>query len=46
MGKMRNACRILVEFFKELNRPHGRPRPRWDYNRKMDCEGVDWIRLA
>jgi len=35
----------------EVNRPLGRPRPKWEDNIKMDlqeegCGGVDWIELA
>jgi len=35
----------------EGNRPHGRPRHRWEDNIKMDllevgCEGMDWINAA
>ena len=35
----------------ERNRPHGKPRHRWEDNIKMDlqevgCGGMDWIDLA
>jgi hypothetical protein len=35
----------------EGKRPLGRPRPRWEYNIKMNlhevgCGGGDWIKLA
>jgi CRISPR/Cas system-associated protein Cas7 (RAMP superfamily) len=35
----------------EVNRPLGRPRPRWNDNIKMDlqevgCGGMDWIELT
>jgi hypothetical protein len=50
MGKMRNACRLLVGK-GERKRPLGRPRRRWVVNIKMDIleigwGGVDWIGLA
>jgi hypothetical protein len=46
----RVAYRLLVGK-PEGKRPLGRPRPRWEYNIKMDlqevgCGGIDWIELA
>ena len=42
--------RVLVQK-REVRRPLGRPRRRWEDNFKMDlqevgCEGMDWIGLA
>jgi hypothetical protein len=50
MGEMRVVYRVLVGK-PEGKRPHGRPRPRWEDNIKMDlqemgCGGMDWIELA
>jgi hypothetical protein len=41
MGVKRNAYRILVGK-PEGNRPLGRPRPRREYNIKMDLREVGW----
>jgi hypothetical protein len=46
MGKMKSACRILVEKPEGMG-PLGGPRHRWEDNVKIklkeqDCEGVDW----
>jgi hypothetical protein len=50
MGERRGIHRILVGK-PEGKRPLGRPRQRWEYNMKMDCQEVecrcmDWIKLA
>jgi hypothetical protein len=50
MGEGRGACRILVER-PEGRRPFGRSRRRWENNKKMDLqevewEGVDWFGMA
>ena len=50
MGERRGICRIVVGK-PEGNRPHGRPRHRWEDNIKMylqevGCEGMDWISVA
>ena len=42
--------RILVGKL-EVKRPLGRPKPRWDYNIKINlqevvCRGMDWTELA
>jgi hypothetical protein len=47
MGKMRNACKILVG---KLEGPLGRPRRKWKDNIKMNLrqiewEGMDWIHV-
>jgi hypothetical protein len=49
-GEKRNAYRILVGK-PEGKRPLGRPRRRWEDNKRMDlneigCGGMDWIDLA
>jgi len=50
MGERRGVYRVLVGK-PEGKKPLGRPRPRWEYNIKMDlqevvCGGMDWIELA
>ena len=50
IGEGRGMYRVLVGKC-EGNRPHGRPRHRWEDNIKMDlqevgCGGMDWINLA
>ena len=50
MGERRGVYRVLVGK-PEGNRPHGRPRRRWEDNIKMDlqevgCWGMDWIDLV
>jgi hypothetical protein len=50
MGEVRGAYNILVGR-PEGRRPLGRPRRRWEDNRKMDLReigfgDVDWIDLA
>ena len=45
-----SAHKVLVEK-PEGNRPHGRPRCRWEDNTKMDLQeigwgSIDWIDLA
>ena len=50
MGERRGVYRVLVGQ-PEGNRPHERPRRRWEDNIKMDlqevgCGGMDWIELA
>ena len=49
MEQSRNAYRVLVGK-REIKRPLGRPRRRWDDNIKMDLREVgcdrDWIILA
>jgi len=42
---------ILYNLKPERNRPLGRPRLRWEDNKKMNlqevgCGSMDWIRLA
>jgi hypothetical protein len=49
-GESRGVYRVLMGK-PEGNRPHGRPRHRWEDNIKMDllevgCEGMDWINVA
>jgi hypothetical protein len=49
-GEKRGVYRVLVGK-PERKRPFGTPRPRWEYNIKMDlqevgCGGMDWIELA
>jgi hypothetical protein len=46
----RNAYRVLVEK-PQRNRPHGRPRRRWEdnievYFKEKAWERVDWIRVV
>jgi hypothetical protein len=50
MGEERGVYRVLVGKL-EGKRPLGRPRHRWEDNRRMDlqevgCGGMDWIGLA
>ena len=50
MKESRNTYRVLVERL-EGKKPLGRPRRRWEKNikldlREVDCDAVDWIRLA
>jgi hypothetical protein len=50
MGEGRGVYRVLVGK-PEGKRPLGRPRPKWEYNIKMDLrvigiDGAKWIRLA
>jgi hypothetical protein len=50
IGKGRGIYRVLVGE-PEGKRPPGKPRPRWEYNIKMDLHevkygGMDWIELA
>ena len=50
MGERRGVYRVLVGKPEE-KRPHGRPRPRWEDNIKMNlqevgCGGMDRIELA
>jgi hypothetical protein len=50
MGYRRGVYRVLVGKLGG-NRPHGRPRRRWENNIKMylqevGCGGMDWIKLA
>ena len=49
MGKKRGVYRVLVGK-PEKKRPLGRPRPRWDGNKKRDFRKLDgdiiWIDLA
>jgi hypothetical protein len=50
MGEKRGAYRILVGR-PEGRRPIGKPRRRWEDNKKMDLQevgwgGMDWIELA
>jgi hypothetical protein len=50
MEEGRGSNRFL-EGESEGLRPLGRPRPRWEYNTKMDfqevgCESLDWIDLS
>jgi hypothetical protein len=50
MGEVRGAYNILVGR-PEGRRPLGRPRCRWEENKKMDLReigfgDVDWIHLA
>ena len=50
IGKRTGLYRILVGK-PEGKRSHGRPRPRWEDDFKMDlqkvgCGGMDWIELA
>ena len=50
MGEGRGVYRVLVGK-PEGKRPLRRPRHRWEYNIKMDlqgvgCGGMDWIELA
>ena len=49
-GGKRGVDRVLVGK-PEGQRPHGRPRRRWENNIKMDlqevgCGDMDWIELA
>jgi len=41
MGERRGVYRILVGI-SEGNRSLGSPRPRWEYNIKMDLQEVVW----
>jgi hypothetical protein len=47
MGEMGNEYNILVGK-PEWERPHGRPRHRWEDNSRMDLRerGMDWSHLA
>jgi hypothetical protein len=50
VGERRDVYKILVDK-PERNRPHVRPRHRWEDNIKMDLQrsgmgGMDWIDLA
>jgi hypothetical protein len=50
MGEVKGACNILVGR-PEGRTPPGRPRRRWENNKKMDLWEigfvyVDWIHLA
>jgi hypothetical protein len=50
MREDRKVYKVLVGK-PEGNRPHGRPRCRWDDGirmdlRETDCEGMKWIQLA
>ena len=49
-GAEKGVHRVLVGK-PERQRPHGRPRHRWEDNIKTDlqevgCGGMDWIELA
>jgi hypothetical protein len=45
IGKKRGVYRVLVGKPEE-KRPLGRPRPRWDGNKKMDFRKLDGTDLA
>ena len=50
MGESRGVYRILVGK-PDGQRPHGRPRGRWEANIKtnlqeVECEGLDCVKLA
>ena len=50
MGKRKGVHRFLVGK-REIKRPLGRPRGKWEDNIKTDlqevrCGGMDWIELA
>jgi 3-oxoacyl-ACP reductase-like protein len=50
MSKRISVYRVLVGK-PEVKRPHGRPRLRWEYNKKTDfqevgCGGMDWTDLV
>jgi len=46
MGERKGIYRVLVGK-AEVERPHGRPRRRWEDNiKEVGCGGMDWIELA